>query len=479
TGWALHDARGTHLNHVFKAVSYKSGKPVSCPVDEVLEKGEIIELASDTTLIARDATARQIADSAAPIRDVDGAIKGVALVFHDVTDQYRVREELRRSEERLKTLVANLPGISYRCLNDQHWTMEFISDEVQRLTGYPAEDFIRHAVRSFASVIHADDLRANDQIMRNCIHGRKPYEMQYRIRRSDGRFIWVFERGQGVYDENGHLLWLDGVIIDIDRRKLAEEKVAKTLSELEKANAELQEITSKARELAAQADQANQAKSEFLANMSHEIRTPMNGIIGMSSLMLDTELSPEQRQYAEVVRSSAENLLALINDILDFSKIEAGKMSLEEINFDLRTTVEDAIEMLAIKAHEKNLELACLVAPEVPSLLVGDPGRLRQIIINLVGNAVKFTEKGEVVITVENEHENEYEVVLKFIIKDTGIGIPEESLGRLFSLFTQVDGSTTRKFGGTGLGLAISKQLATLLSGKIGVQSQLHEGSKF
>jgi len=303
--------------------------------------------------------------------------------------------------------------------------------------------------------------------------------MQYRIRRSDGRFIWVFERGQGVYDENGHLLWLDGVIIDIDRRKLAEEKVTETLSQLEQANAELQEITSRARELAAQADQANQAKSEFLANMSHEIRTPMNGIIGMSSLLLDTELSPEQRQYAEVVRSSAENLLALINDILDFSKIEAGKMNLEEIDFDLRTTAEDAIEMLAIKAHEKNLELACLIAPEVPSLLVGDPGRLRQIIINLVGNAVKFTEKGEVVITVEIEHESEHEVVLRFIIKDTGIGIPEESLERLFNLFTQVDGSTTRKFGGTGLGLAISKQLATLLGGKIGVESCLHQGSKF
>jgi len=479
TGWPLHEALGTHLNDVFKAVSYKSGKPVGCPVREVLETGEIIELASDTTLIARDATARQIADSAAPIRDADGAIRGVVLVFHDVTDQYRVREELRRSEERLKTLVANLPGISYRCLNDEHWTMEFVSDEVQRLTGYPAEDFIGNAVRSFASVIHEDDLRANDQILRNCIHSRKPYEMQYRILRSDGRFIWVFERGQGVYDENGRLLWLDGVIIDVDRRKLAEEKVAETLSELEKANAELQEISSRARELAAQADQANQAKSEFLANMSHEIRTPMNGIIGMSSLLLDTELSAEQRQYAEVVRSSAENLLALINDILDFSKIEAGKMSLEEIDFDLRTTVEDAIEMLAIKAHEKNLELACLIAPEVPSLLVGDPGRLRQIIINLVGNAVKFTEKGEVVITVENEHESEHEVVLRFIIKDTGIGIPEESLERLFNLFTQVDGSTTRKFGGTGLGLAISKQLATLLGGKIGVQSRLHEGSKF
>jgi len=479
TGWTLHEALGTHLNDVFKAVSYKSGSPVSCPVHEVLEKGEIIELASDTTLISRDATARQIADSAAPIRDADGAIKGVVLVFHDVTDQYKIREELRRSEERLKTLVANLPGISYRCLNDQLWTMEFVSDEVQRLTGYPAEDFIGNAVRSFVSVIHEDDLRSNDQILRNCIHNRKPYEMQYRVRRSDGRFIWVFERGQGVYDENGHLLWLDGVIIDIDRRKLAEEKVTETLSELEKANAELQEITSRARELAAQADQANQAKSEFLANMSHEIRTPMNGIIGMSSLLIDTELSPDQRQYAEVVRSSAENLLALINDILDFSKIEAGKMNLEEINFDLRTTVEDAIEMLAIKAHEKNLELACLITPEVPSFLVGDPGRLRQIIINLVGNAVKFTEKGEVVITVENEHESEHEVVLRFIIKDTGIGIPEDSLGRLFNLFTQVDGSTTRKFGGTGLGLAISKQLATLLGGKIGVESRLHEGSKF
>ncbi len=479
TGWSLHEALGAHINDIFKAVCYKSGKPVGCPVREVLETGEIIELASDTTLIARDATARQIADSAAPIRDAEGAIKGVVLVFHDVTEQYKIREELRRSEERLKTLVANLPGISYRCLNDRNWTMEFVSDEVQRLTGYPAGDFIGNAVRSLSSVIHEDDLRANDQILRNCIHNRKPYEMQYRIRRSDGRFIWVFERGQGVYDENGHLLWLDGVIIDIDRRKLAEEKVSETLSELEKANAGLQEITSRARELAAQADQANQAKSEFLANMSHEIRTPMNGIIGMSSLLIDTELSHEQRQYAEVVRSSAENLLALINDILDFSKIEAGKMNLEEINFDLRTTVEDAIEMLAIKAHEKNLELACFITPEVPSLLVGDPGRLRQIIINLVGNAVKFTEKGEVVITVENEHESEHEVVLRFIIKDTGIGIPEESLERLFNLFTQVDGSTTRKFGGTGLGLAISKQLATLLGGKIGVQSRLHAGSKF
>ena len=479
TGWLLSDALGVHLATVFKAVNFSTGKPVICPVYEVLEKEEVIELANDTTLIARDGTERQIADSAAPIRGVDGCIRGVVLVFHDVTEQYKVRKKLHESEKRLKTLVANLPGISYRCMNDNHWTMEFISDEIERLTGYPASDFIQNSVRSFASILHPDDMAEIDKAVRKAVNSRQSYEIQYRMGRKAGGYFWVFERGQGVFDDDGRLLWLDGVIIDVDRRKLAEDKVSETLAELERANAELQEITSRARELASQAEMANRAKSEFLANMSHEIRTPMNGIIGMTSLLIDTQLTPEQRQYAEVVRSSSENLLALINDILDFSKIEAGKLNLEEIDFDLRTTVEDAIEMLAIKAHEKGLELACLIAPEVPSLLIGDPGRLRQIIVNLAGNAVKFTHKGEVVVSVENVHESDQAVVLKFIVKDSGIGISEENLRGLFTMFTQVDGSTTRKYGGTGLGLAISKQLANLLGGQIGVKSEPGVGSEF
>ena len=357
--------------------------------------------------------------------------------------------------------------------------MEFISDEVERLTGFPAIDFMRDDGRSFASLIYPDDLPAIEGNLQRALTARVPYEMQYRMLGRDGEFIWVFERGQGIYDEAGRLLWIDGVIIDINRRKLAEEQVNKTLLELEKANKELQEITARSRELAAQAAIGSQAKSEFLANMSHEIRTPMNGIIGMSSLLLETDMTAEQRQFASVVRTSAENLLALINDILDFSKIEAGRLSLEEIDFDLRTTVEDAIEMLAVRAHEKNLELACFIEPEVPSLLIGDPGRLRQIILNLVGNAIKFTSKGEVVLSVAAECESDQEGVLKFTIRDTGIGIAADAIGRLFNLFTQVDGSTTRRFGGTGLGLAISRQLATMLGGKIGVSSQPGVGSEF
>ena len=324
----------------------------------------------------------------------------------------------------------------------------------------------------WAEGVHPDDFQRCLNTYIAAFEKHEAFSMDYRLRHHDGEYRWIQDDGCPRYDLSGKFIGYIGHCIDITDRKRAEDALQET-------NRHLKEATVRANDLATQAGRANAAKSAFLANMSHEIRTPMNGVIGVTGLLLDTELNDEQRQYVELVRSSGESLLAIINDILDFSKIEAGKLELESVDFDLREMLADFASMIAVQAHDKGLKLRYAVNPDVPSYLQGDPGYLRQILTNLASNAVKFTAQGEVAIQVAVVSQDDQKTILRFSVRDTGIGIPANKLGRLFYSFSQVDASTTRKYGGTGLGLAISKQLAEMMGGEIGVNSELGKGSEF
>ncbi len=383
-----------------------------------------------------------------------GEWNGETCVFAIAKDLTAEQEALQRFER----LFRNNPALmTVKSLPDHRFTD--VNDTFLSTLGFSREDVLGKTPQELGLYV---DPRDEEGLQRRWMDEGRFNHVEIKVRAKDGTVFDGLFSGE-LFESHGERYVLT-VMINITQRKQVEAALLET-------NNYLEEATSRANSMAAQAEMANAAKSEFLANMSHEIRTPMNGVIGMTELLLDTELNDEQRRFAETVRKSGESLLSLLNDILDYSKIEAGKLEMEILDFDLRAMLDDLAATTAIRAVDKRLEFICAADPDLPNFLRGDPGRLRQVLQNLVGNAFKFTRQGEIALQAKMVSETNEEVSIRFCVRDTGIGIPLNKQNVLFQKFNQVDSSITRRFGGTGLGLAISKQLAELMGGEIGVVS--------
>jgi PAS domain S-box-containing protein len=389
------------------------------------------------------------------LSDQSGRVIGIRATMQDIRERKLIEAKLKESEFQLveAQYITQLGSWTWDILtNATTW-----SKALYYIYGIEPGD-IPATVDGYLSIVHPADREIVFGLIKEALRTCQGTSYEHRIIRPDKSIRFHHVIVKVTLDGNGQPVQLFGTAQDVTDR------------------VQLEKALKDARDMALE---SVRLKSEFLANMSHEIRTPMNGVIGMSGLLLQTELTGPQQGYAETIESSAEALLTIIDDILDFSKIEAGLLRFEKIDFDLRRAVEATVELLAERAHAKGLELASLVYRDVPTALQGDPGRLRQVLTNLIGNAVKFTERGEVVVRVKKVSETASHAKLRFEIKDTGIGISAEEQSRLFNAFTQADGSTTRKYGGTGLGLVISKQLVELMGGQIGIESMPGDGSTF
>ncbi|MFP4157805.1 MAG: PAS domain-containing protein [Opitutales bacterium] len=411
-----------------------------------------------------------------PIHDSNGSLIGTGNISIDITERRAMTQALEDTVHRLKvaTWAGGIGVWEYLPLEGR-----LIWDErMHQLFGIPADSYSEN-FQDWRRNVHPGDIAAAEQAFRDLLADDRPFHIEFRVQHPERGLRYLSGDAEVVRDEAGRPLHVYGVNQDITERKLA-------VQGLIRSNRELRDATERAHDLAAMAEAANEAKSQFLANMSHEIRTPMNGVIGMLNLLLGAKLEPQEREFADMALTSAESLMEIIEDILDFSKIEAGQLRLQNREFDPARLVEELAALLAFRAREKDLSLRCEVDPSIPQRLRGDPVRLRQILNNLLSNALKFTKEGGVTLSVQKIGEDKTDsgsgtcrVGLEFTVEDTGIGIPEDKIEGLFERFEQIDGSNTRRYGGMGLGLAITKQLLDMMGGAIEAESTVGEGSVF
>ncbi len=417
---------------------------------QVLKSGQLLDI-TEEPIQTRTKGLRLLHTKKIPILDPSGRPQYLLGISEDITERKRSEEALRESELRYRSLIQTDRDVIFTLSSEGLITSLNTAFEI--ITGLSVADWVG---RSVVLLIHPEDRARASQLLDRVLIGNSPPAFELRVRSRLGEYL-IGEFTVTPQVQDGQVIGILGIARDITDRKKVEEELRR------------------AKEAA---EAANHAKSEFLASMSHEIRTPMNAIIGMADLLWETPLKEEQQEYVGIFRRAGISLMNLINDILDLSKVEAGYLELETIEFDLGDIVDKTAEMMALRAHDKGIELACSVAPIVPTDLIGDPNRLRQVILNLIGNAMSFTNAGQVVLRVKNPESHE-PGMLRFMIADTGIGIPQDKLGLVFDSFTQADSSTTRKYGGTGLGLSISKRLVNLMGGWIWADSAPGKGSTF
>ncbi len=404
-------------------------------------------------------------------------------ILHDISERYLALEKLRASEERLDLAISGS--------SDVIWDLNLATGEAYfspRLAIFlginPAD--IQPSFSWLESRIHPADLPRHLEGLSGHLQQNRPYQLDFRVRTDAGDYRWLLARGKAVRDESGHPVRIAGSLTDITEHKRQEEAIVRYAEEVEESRHRIEQqaelLARQSEELAhasREAETAAVAKGQFLANMSHEIRTPMNAVLGMTDLVLDGELDPEQRELLMSVKSSGQHLLSIVNDILDFSKIEAGKLLITNEPFVVQTAVEETLTLLRASARAKGLDLDVMISPNTPKKVVGDADRLRQVLINLVGNAIKFTARGGVSVSIHPSTETGESDHLQFVVEDTGIGIPAEKLQSVFNPFEQADVSTTRRFGGTGLGLAIVRTIVEQMGGRVWVESVEGRGSRF